>query len=165
MRGVWALPLCAIPLQSSKRFHQREEEEGERSPVAVAGPSLDVDAPLWNLELQTPAGRACVRRTQYPLDHQHGDYTLRARARSPAQRIAAVVSRRRDQPARRAVPRHGDDWPGRRQGTLVFLIGVGYFDGEAFTVDQFFLRDPNEEPAMLHALQERSGPARCSGNL
>jgi len=37
-------------------------------------------------------------------------------------------------------------------GTLVFLVGVGYFTADGFEVRQFFLRDPAEEPAMLRAL-------------
>jgi uncharacterized protein YprB with RNaseH-like and TPR domain len=37
-------------------------------------------------------------------------------------------------------------------GTYAFLIGVGLFEGEQFTVHQFFMRDYDEEPAQLHAL-------------
>lgn len=39
-------------------------------------------------------------------------------------------------------------------GTLAFLVGVGSFEGHAFRVRQFFLRDPGDEPAQLHALTE-----------
>ena len=39
-------------------------------------------------------------------------------------------------------------------GTYVFLVGVGVFDAEAFTVHQFFMRDYGEEPALLLALGE-----------
>jgi uncharacterized protein YprB with RNaseH-like and TPR domain len=37
-------------------------------------------------------------------------------------------------------------------GTLAFMVGVGYFDGAAFVVRQYFLRDPGDEPAMLTEL-------------
>ena len=42
-------------------------------------------------------------------------------------------------------------------GTLVFLVGIGSFEpqpggGQAFCLRQFFLRDPDEEPAMLAGL-------------
>ncbi len=37
-------------------------------------------------------------------------------------------------------------------GTLVFLVGIGLFTDQGFEVRQFFLRDPAEEPAMLHAI-------------
>ena len=37
-------------------------------------------------------------------------------------------------------------------GTYVFLVGVGFFDGESFVVNQYFMRDLDEEPALLAAL-------------
>ena len=43
-------------------------------------------------------------------------------------------------------------------GTLAFLVGVGAFEGHAFRVRQFFLRDPGDEPALLHALSEWLAP-------
>ncbi len=34
-------------------------------------------------------------------------------------------------------------------GTVAFLIGAGYFDGDSFVVEQCFMRDYNDEEAML----------------
>jgi uncharacterized protein YprB with RNaseH-like and TPR domain len=39
-------------------------------------------------------------------------------------------------------------------GTYVFLVGLGYFDGESFRVRQYFLRSPSEEAPFLDALSE-----------
>jgi uncharacterized protein YprB with RNaseH-like and TPR domain len=39
-------------------------------------------------------------------------------------------------------------------GTNAFLIGVGYFDGDAFTLQQFFMRSPAEERSMLEELRQ-----------
>jgi uncharacterized protein YprB with RNaseH-like and TPR domain len=39
-------------------------------------------------------------------------------------------------------------------GTYAFLIGVGVFESEQFTIHQFFMRDYDEEPAQLQALGE-----------
>src|SRR4030067_991582 len=39
-------------------------------------------------------------------------------------------------------------------GPLFFLVGVGRFTASGFRLRQYFLRDPAEEPGMLHALQE-----------
>jgi len=39
-------------------------------------------------------------------------------------------------------------------GTFAFLVGIGTFEGDAFRVRQFFMRDPGAEPALLHALGE-----------
>jgi len=39
-------------------------------------------------------------------------------------------------------------------GTAAFLIGVGFVEGDRFVVRQYFMRDYDEEPALLHALAE-----------
>ena len=44
-------------------------------------------------------------------------------------------------------------------GAIPFMVGIGTFDaGGAFTVRQFFLRDPSEEDAMLAYLHETIAP-------
>ncbi len=40
-------------------------------------------------------------------------------------------------------------------GTFAFLIGLGFFQGEGFVVEQLFMRDYSEERASLSLLQER----------
>lgn len=37
-------------------------------------------------------------------------------------------------------------------GTVAFLVGAGYFDGDSFVVRQYLMRDYDEEPAMLREL-------------
>jgi uncharacterized protein len=46
-------------------------------------------------------------------------------------------------------------------GTLPFLIGLGWFEGDALRLHQLFLRRPGEEGPMLGALSERLGNASC----
>lgn len=46
-------------------------------------------------------------------------------------------------------------------GTYAFLIGVGRFEGDEFTLSQFFLRDPVDEPAQLDALEEFLAPCEA----
>lgn len=46
-------------------------------------------------------------------------------------------------------------------GTYAFLIGVGRFTGEDFHLAQFFMRDPDEEPAQLAALEEFLAPCQA----
>lgn len=40
-------------------------------------------------------------------------------------------------------------------GTVAFLVGIGYFVGKDFHLEQFFMRDYDDEPALLTALDER----------
>lgn len=46
-------------------------------------------------------------------------------------------------------------------GTLAFLVGLGYFAEEQFVVRQYFLRQPQEELAMLKALQQHFEQAQA----
>lgn len=39
-------------------------------------------------------------------------------------------------------------------GTVAFLVGVGFFEEDAFVLRQYFMRDYDEEPALLTALNE-----------
>lgn len=39
-------------------------------------------------------------------------------------------------------------------GTVAFLIGTGYFEDDSFVMRQYFMRDYDEEPAVLRALNE-----------
>ncbi len=39
-------------------------------------------------------------------------------------------------------------------GTVAFLVGVGFFEKDAFIVRQYFMRDYNEEAAMMSGLQQ-----------
>jgi hypothetical protein len=39
-------------------------------------------------------------------------------------------------------------------GTAAFLVGLGHVQGERFRVRQYFMRDYNEEPALLSALEK-----------
>lgn len=52
-------------------------------------------------------------------------------------------------------------------GTLAFMVGVGFFERNAFVVRQYFLRDLHEEPAMLADLfalaQEKSALVTFNG--
>ncbi len=45
-------------------------------------------------------------------------------------------------------------------GTYAFLVGIGYFEGQKFVVEQFLMRDQAEEADMLSLLRERLGRFR-----
>jgi uncharacterized protein YprB with RNaseH-like and TPR domain len=45
-------------------------------------------------------------------------------------------------------------------GTYAFMVGIGRFVGDSFVLQQFFMRDPAEEPAMLEAIANFLAPAQ-----
>src|SRR3990172_4238228 len=107
-------------------------------------------------ELSTPFGAAFRMDTPYPIDHLHGPSTLGDVLGYDAVLAAEVVR----QPKLALAPLQRMAFLDTETtglaggaGTLVFLVGIGTFEGDAFRLRQYFLRDPSEEPGMLHALQ------------
>jgi uncharacterized protein YprB with RNaseH-like and TPR domain len=105
---------------------------------------------------ETPLGRSYVVRTLHPPDHVHGGSELNGWL---SQSLAGAASFIQDRRLATVDPRRclflDTETTGLNggAGTLVFLVGVGRFTGEGFEVRQYFMRDPGEEPAMLHAVQ------------
>jgi hypothetical protein len=142
--------------------------------------------------LPTPFGEAFVRCTHYALDHLHGDRALQSALAHQGEIVARLAGNwaaadraAADRAAARAAPTVDlrdaifldTETTGLAggAGTLVFLVGVGYFsceDGiraspdsrsfdklrtsfpapDRFVIEQYFLRDPAQEAAMLCAL-------------
>ena len=104
---------------------------------------------------ETEHGRVLLVRRRFALPHHHGGQDLshaRQIASEPLQLLA-----RSDMP-----PPGGDrllyldtETTGLAggTGTYAFLVGVGFFDGDGFEVRQYFMRDLDEEPALLAALE------------
>jgi uncharacterized protein YprB with RNaseH-like and TPR domain len=91
----------------------------------------------------------------HPLDYYHGHHTLAEllshTPQGPAllardERLAGVEFQRMAFVDTETTGLAGGS------GTYAFLVGVGLFEGESFTIHQFFMRDYGEEPALLHAL-------------
>ena len=100
-------------------------------------------------------GPCWVRRTEHPLDHVHGEFALRSIPGVLGAQLAEVAR----EPALAEVPLDRAVFfdtettsLGGGVGTYVFLLGAGYFESEAFVVEQFFLREVTEERAMLQAV-------------
>ena len=116
------------------------------------------DAPATLEAIRTPFGHAYVRRVDYMLTHRHGERTLDAALRHPPECLSGLVSRRTGAACdlRRALFLDTETTGlNGGAGTLAFLIGLGYFANDRFVGEQFFLRDPAEEAAMLCEVDRR----------
>jgi len=105
---------------------------------------------------ETERGRLLVVRRRFPLDHRHGAQPLLA-AREARGTVLAMLGRGGEPPRAGGGLLYLDtETTGLAggTGTYAFLVGVGFFDGDAFEVRQFFMRDLDEEPALLTALEE-----------
>lgn len=103
----------------------------------------------------TPQGETYVVETIYPAGYRHGHAPLPLAA--SLETIAEWAKE----------PRLARSDPGRLvfldiettglsggTGTYAFLVGIGRFDGDRFSLTQFFMRDPMEEAALLTALMQ-----------
>ncbi len=107
-------------------------------------------------EPEGPLGRFLLQEHVYANDSQHGIFPIHRLQTARSHWISAVS---RDE-IRPVDPRRwvflDTETTGLAggTGTCAFLIGVGAIDDEGFRTKLFFMRDYDEEPAMLAALAE-----------
>lgn len=132
-------------------------------PPRGAGPSAGAPAP----EARGPAGLTATpgphgllhaaRRT-FPFHARHGATDLSAARRvAPASLSTLALDPRLAQVDLSRVLFVDTETTGLHggAGTLPFLIGLGWFDGDALQVEQLFLPRPGHEGPMLRRLAER----------
>src|SRR5207247_396901 len=102
---------------------------------------------------ETERGRVLVVRRRFEAGHLHGRQLLDA-ARGMADAPLALLTRTGAPPAGPRLLYLDTETTGLAggTGTYAFLVGVGFFDGETFEVRQYFMRDLDEEPALLDPL-------------
>ncbi len=115
-------------------------------------------------EVESALGRAFFALERYAPNHPHGDLTLGALAAhtsSTAAQLAHEPALAQIDLQRAAFLDTETTGLAGGTGTLAFLVGVGTFEpdprkakGGSFHLRQFFLRDPDEEAAMLSALSD-----------
>ena len=110
------------------------------------------------------------RRLRYPLEHRHGAVVLGRACRLDGERLAALARSELFAALRPEQCLFLDtETTGLAggAGTVVFAYGLGFFEPDAFVVEQLFLRDFGEEPAMLQhvaaRLRERPVPVTFVG--
>ena len=125
--------------------------ETRQPPRPAAPPAHEV---LGGQLVETGAGPLLVVRREYPLTHTHGRQPLGPAFAAPLELLSAVA--RAELPAgdSRGLLFLDTETTGLAggTGTYVFLVGVGRLDGDRFVVAQYFMRDFDEEPALLAAL-------------
>jgi uncharacterized protein len=140
------------------RIIRRIEAKARASSPAASPPRAraTIEDLLEGAIEETERGRLLVVRRRFPVDHRHGAQSLLA-ARDAASPALALLARAGAAPAEgRRLLYLDTETTGLAggTGTYAFLVGVGFFDGDHFEVRQLFMRDLDEEPALLTALEE-----------
>jgi uncharacterized protein YprB with RNaseH-like and TPR domain len=112
-------------------------------------PPLTMDWRDMDVTLMTNEwGSFLIRKRCFPLDHKHGQYAL-GEILNYAQELKVYH------------PTAEVGWEkllffdtettglGVGTGNVPFMIGIGYYEHEQFVTEQFFIRNPAEEQAML----------------
>jgi uncharacterized protein YprB with RNaseH-like and TPR domain len=122
----------------------------------------DVHEVVEGRHRESPYGRCFVGETRYPLDYAHAGVALSDLLDAAGDALALLGADPRlafVDPERAVLVDVETTGLAGGTGTYVFLVGLGYFAAGGFCIDQFFLRDPSEERAMLGTLAETL--ARC----
>lgn len=106
-----------------------------------------------NLE-ETPEGPILVARRLYPLHHRQGSIPLRAALEASPEILGLLARSPEGSPRPERLLYLDTETTGLAggTGTYPFLVGAGFFEGDRFVVQQYFMRDLDEEPALLSAL-------------
>ncbi|MBI4247764.1 MAG: ribonuclease H-like domain-containing protein [Candidatus Rokubacteria bacterium] len=126
--------------------------------IEVGRPPRPTPAPVEQVVggelVETDAGPLVVVRREYPLSHRHGHLPLgEAVGISPA--ALELIARLGEVPDdARGLLFLDTETTGLAggTGTYAFLVGAGWIEGDRFVVAQYFMRDFDEEPALLAAL-------------
>jgi uncharacterized protein YprB with RNaseH-like and TPR domain len=98
------------------------------------------------------------RELRYPAAHRHGEVELGRARDADGGRLAALARDPRfqtfDLTRCLCVDTETTGLSGGA-GTVVFAIGLGWFDADAFVFEQLFLREFGEEPALLQHIADR----------
>jgi len=133
-------------------------------PLAPRPVGPGIEAVVRGEWVSTPHGNCFVSKTTYPLDHRRGGLPLGDCLTLPSAAAAACA---RDPALAELDFRTAAFIDGETSGlaggtgTFIFLLGVGTFDDQGFTVRQFFMRTPAEERALLHTAAATLD--RCTG--
>ncbi len=153
-----------MPSSISERLKALGVKVGAQDIKPVQPPSQPqrLEEVLGGERIQTPQGEAFVVERRFALGEPHGASALRVDAPLDVLAQWAGDERIRSLPPE-AIAFMDTETTGLSggTGTYAFLIGIGRFCGEEFVLQQFFLRDPGEEPAQLAAFEAFLAPCQA----
>ncbi|MCP4358781.1 MAG: hypothetical protein GY796_12245 [Chloroflexi bacterium] len=105
---------------------------------------------------KTTAGQTFILDKVYPLHYQHGRHPLNALLQFSPGETAIITQDKRfhDLDFRHFLFLDTETTGLAGAGTIAFMVGVAFFDGDALIVRQYFVPDFGEEAAMLTLLDK-----------
>ena len=122
----------------------------------------EIDSVVAGAYHPTPLGDVFIAEQSYPSDYVYGSSPLI----SPSP--LSLISQWSNDPRIAALPLETFAFLDTETsglaggtGTYAFLVGVARFAGDKFVLQQFFMRDPAEEPALLEGLARFLAPCKA----
>jgi uncharacterized protein YprB with RNaseH-like and TPR domain len=131
----------------------------DQTPQAKPTRKTSIETVLEGSLTATPHGDIFLVEGLFPHTHLHGNTALSLSA--PLELIAAWAGEEQmssHTPDQFAFIDTETTGLAGGSGTYAFMVGVGRFEAEGFRLAQFFMREPGEEPALLHALEQFLAP-------
>jgi uncharacterized protein YprB with RNaseH-like and TPR domain len=119
-----------------------------------AGAVASLEESLGGTLEETERGRVLLVRRRFGLEHRHGQLALSRAVEIGAGPLGVLARTGEAAPDGRRLLYLDAETTGLAggTGTYAFLVGVGFFVADGFEVRQYFMRDLDEEPALLAAL-------------
>jgi len=142
--------------QLKKNIDKIRQSQKEKSLKALEA-EVKIEEVVSGKFISTPFGDSFVRENYFPQDYRCGEVELFQIFQSSAKTISSLArdDRLKDIDINKTVFLDTETTGlAGGAGTYIFLIGAGYFEGDQFCVRQYFMRDFNEERALLSAVNE-----------
>lgn len=124
--------------------------------------SYEIDSVVPGAFLPTPRGDVFIVEQTYTADYRHGISPI------TCCQPLSLISQWANDPRLAELPLSRFAFLDTETsglaggtGTYAFMVGIGRFVEDQFTLRQFFMRDPAEEPAMLEAIAHFLAPAEA----
>lgn len=139
-----------------KNIDKINQSQKEKS-IDIVNQEVKIEEVVSGKFISTPFGDSFIRENYFPRDYKCGEVELFQIFQSSAKTISSLA--RDDRLKKIDISKTvflDTETTGLAggAGTYVFLVGVGYFEGDQFCVRQYFMRDYNEERALLSALND-----------
>ena len=128
----------------------------DRDEACEPDEALDIESCLNGQVIENADGRFFLAERFYPNHRRHGSFEISRLGETPGEWLSAVSRGTIPpcDPRRWAFLDTETTGLSGGSGTCAFLIGVGVIESEGFRVRLYFMRDFDEEAAMLRALGE-----------
>jgi uncharacterized protein len=142
-----------IDLRTKLEMYKKSQQNKE-SQTKITGP--DVHEIIKGTISNNESGSYYLIEKSYPLTHIHGGYPLGKAIGSDYSTLSKAISESEGSLGLNDMVFLDTETTGLSggAGTVAFLIGVGFFEKDSFVLQQYFMRDYDEETPMLKALNE-----------